>query len=64
MRRGRLTPTIAEKCAYLGSESFTVETGTRIAQMIVAPVVQATFEEVDDLTPTARGAAGFGSTGA
>jgi len=47
----------------LGSASFTVETGTRIAQMIVAPVVQATFEEVDDLAPTTRGAAGFGSTG-
>ena len=35
----------------------------RIAQMIVAPVVQAGFEEVVRLSDTARGAGGFGSTG-
>lgn len=37
--------------------------GDRIAQMIVAPVVQARFECADTLGDTARGAGGFGSTG-
>jgi dUTP pyrophosphatase len=37
--------------------------GERIAQMIVAPVVRAGFEEVRYLTDTRRGAGGFGSTG-
>jgi dUTP pyrophosphatase len=36
----------------------------RIAQMIIAPVVQATFEEVEELEDTVRGSGGFGSTGA
>lgn len=47
----------------LGSESFTVVHGERIAQMVVAPVVQAVFEVVETLSDTARGAGGFGSTG-
>lgn len=47
----------------LGQEPFTVTRGMRIAQMVVAPVVQATMELVDDLPETERGAAGFGSTG-
>ncbi len=46
----------------LGHEPFTVRRGDRIAQMIVAPVVQADFREAE-LTETARGAGGFGSTG-
>ena len=46
-----------------GQEAFTVEHGMRIAQMVVAPVVQAAFEVVDGLDDTARGAGGFGSTG-
>ncbi len=46
-----------------GSETFTVEPNMRIAQMIVSPVVQATFEVVEDLSETVRGASGFGSTG-
>ena len=41
----------------------TVESGDRIAQLVIAPVVTAAFEEVDDLDGTARGAGGFGSTG-
>ncbi len=45
-----------------GQEPFTVRRGDRIAQMIVAPVVQAEFREAE-LTETARGAGGFGSTG-
>jgi dUTP pyrophosphatase len=47
----------------LGAKPFTVERGMRIAQMVVAPVVQASFQEVDRLDDTARGAGGFGSTG-
>ncbi len=46
-----------------GSAPFTVAHGARIAQMLVAPVVQATFAVVDGLSDTARGASGFGSTG-
>lgn len=47
----------------LGQEAFAVERGTRIAQMVVAPVTQAGFTEVTALDETARGAGGFGSTG-
>ena len=47
----------------LGQESFTIRRGDRIAQMIVAPVVQAKLREVEALDETARGAGGFGSTG-
>ena len=41
----------------------TVESGERIAQLVIAPVLQVEFEECDDLSDTARGAGGFGSTG-
>ncbi len=47
----------------LGDKDFTVTHGMRIAQMVVAPVVQADFEVVQDLDETVRGAGGFGSTG-
>jgi dUTP pyrophosphatase len=47
----------------LGSEPFTVRRGERIAQLIVAPVVQARLTEVASLDETGRGAGGFGSTG-
>jgi dUTP pyrophosphatase len=46
-----------------GARSFTVERGMRIAQMVIAPVVQATFEASENLPETVRGAGGFGSTG-
>ena len=46
-----------------GAEDFAVKHGDRIAQMVVAPVVQATFSEVNELSETDRGAGGFGSTG-
>jgi dUTP pyrophosphatase len=46
-----------------GQESFTVAHGDRIAQMVVAPVLQARFEPVESLSDTTRGAGGFGSTG-
>jgi dUTP pyrophosphatase len=46
-----------------GSDAFTVAHGDRIAQMVVAPVVQAEFALADAVSETARGAGGFGSTG-
>jgi len=47
----------------LGTDPFEIERGMRIAQMVIAPVTQARFAEVETLTETARGAGGFGSTG-
>lgn len=47
----------------LGRDAFTINRGDRIAQMVVAPVVQATIMQVDVLDDTGRGAGGFGSTG-
>ena len=47
----------------LGHDRFTINRGDRIAQMVVAPVVQATIMQVDVLDDTGRGAGGFGSTG-
>ena len=46
-----------------GKESYTVEPGERVAQMVITPVVQAKVTVVDELDDTARGAGGFGSTG-
>jgi len=46
-----------------GKEAFIVEPKMRIAQMIIAPVVQAHFEIVEELDETVRGVGGFGSTG-
>lgn len=50
--------------ANLGEEDFTIRRGDRIAQLVIAPVVQARWAEVASLDETARGAGGFGSTGA
>lgn len=47
----------------LGSEPFTVHPGDRIAQMVIAPVVQANFIQETTLSKTERGKGGFGSTG-
>jgi dUTP pyrophosphatase len=47
----------------LGTETFRVTRGMRIAQMVVARVERVTFRPVDDLPPTARGTGGFGSSG-
>ena len=46
-----------------GRESFTVTPGMRIAQIVLCPVVQASFIESEALSMTARGAGGFGHTG-
>jgi dUTP pyrophosphatase len=47
----------------LGAEDVIIRRGDRIAQLVIAPVVQAAWREVDSLDDTARGAGGFGSTG-
>jgi dUTP pyrophosphatase len=49
--------------ANLGSEPVVIRRGERIAQVVIAPVARAAFEEVGELTPTPRGDGGFGSTG-
>jgi dUTP pyrophosphatase len=46
----------------LGAAPVTVKRGQAIAQLVIAPVVSATWEEVATLPPTARGSGGFGST--
>ena len=46
-----------------GQEPFEITHGERIAQLVVAPVVQADFELTDQLSETMRGSGGFGSTG-
>ena len=46
-----------------GSEAFEIRRGDRVAQLVLAPVTRAAWEEVDTLDATARGAGGFGSTG-
>ena len=45
-----------------GKDCFTVEQGMKIAQMIIKPVIRAEVEEVEELSGTARGEGGFGST--
>jgi dUTP pyrophosphatase len=47
----------------LGQDAYTIAPGDRVAQMVIAPVVRATIEEVAELSHTARGAGGFGHTG-
>lgn len=47
----------------LGPDPMTIERGQRIAQLVIAPAVQARLVEVTDLDETGRGASGFGSTG-
>ncbi len=49
--------------ANLGNEPFTVERGMRIAQMVIAQHAQVSWEVVESLEETERGAGGFGSTG-
>ena len=49
--------------ANFGAEPFAVQRGERVAQLVPAPVVRATLDEVDALDDTARGTSGFGSTG-
>ncbi len=46
-----------------GQDAFMINRGERIAQMVIAPITQPEFEPVMELSDTARGAGGFGSTG-
>ena len=46
-----------------GTEDFPIARGDRIAQLVLAPVTQAQWDEVEELDDTARGSGGFGSTG-
>jgi dUTP pyrophosphatase len=50
-------------CWNRGNESFVIEPGDRISQMIIVPVVQAVLEQVDAFDESDRGAGGFGHTG-
>jgi deoxyuridine 5'-triphosphate nucleotidohydrolase len=50
-------------CWNRGTDSFTIEQGDRIAQLVFVPVVQADFEVVDDFYESRRGAGGFGHSG-
>ncbi|WP_374033013.1 dUTP diphosphatase [Bdellovibrio bacteriovorus] len=47
----------------LGNEAVTINDQERCAQLVLAPVIQAQFELVNELSDTERGAGGFGSTG-
>ena len=49
--------------ANVGQETFAVRRGERVAQLVPAPVLRASFEEVAQLSDSERGAGGFGSTG-
>jgi dUTP pyrophosphatase len=57
--RGELTVLLVN----LGAEPHLIRPGDRIAQLVVAPVVQAVVEEAEALSDTARGEGGFGHTG-
>jgi dUTP pyrophosphatase len=50
-------------CWNRGSTAFTVQPFERIAQLVIVPVVQATFRVVEEFGVSARGEGGFGSTG-
>jgi len=50
-------------CWNRGGETFTMQPGERIAQMVIVPVVHADFEVVEEFTASARGSGGFGHTG-
>jgi len=50
-------------CWNRGQQSYTIQPGERIAQLVIVPVVQARFEIVDEFEQTQRGEGGFGSSG-
>jgi dUTP pyrophosphatase len=54
---------LAVALVNLGAEPYTIRHGDRVAQCVVAPVVQATYRVVETLDETDRGTGGFGSTG-
>ena len=50
-------------CWNRGNDSFDIEVGMRIAQLVIVPVAQVTFNRVDSFETSDRGESGFGSTG-
>lgn len=50
-------------CWNRGNQAFDIEVGTRIAQLVIVPVAQVTFNRVDSFDQSQRGSSGFGSTG-
>lgn len=50
-------------CWNRGSKEFTLEIGERLAQLVIVPVVQAQFEQVESFEQSQRGSGGFGHTG-
>ena len=50
-------------CWNRGQKEFVIEVGERIAQMVIVPVVQVQFEQVESFDSSQRGAGGFGHTG-
>lgn len=48
---------------FVTDHTYFIRKGDRIAQGVIVPVIRAEFEEVEELSPTARGSGGFGSTG-
>jgi deoxyuridine 5'-triphosphate nucleotidohydrolase len=50
-------------CWNRGGDTFTIQPGERIAQMVIVPVVHADFEVVEEFAASARGSGGFGHTG-
>jgi dUTP pyrophosphatase len=50
-------------CWNRSATPFTIQPGERIAQLVIVPVVRASFERVDEFEPSARGEGGFGSSG-
>ena len=50
-------------CWNRGSDSFRIEVGERVAQLVLVPVVRAVFEQVEEFSASQRGAGGFGHSG-
>ena len=50
-------------CWNRGSESFSIDVGDRIAQLVIVPVIQADFDIVEDFVSTDRGSGGIGHSG-
>jgi dUTP pyrophosphatase len=50
-------------CWNRGNETFRIEVGERIAQLVLIPVVRAVFEQVEEFSESDRGAGGFGHSG-
>lgn len=50
-------------CWNRGTNAYTIEVGARIAQLVIVPVAQVTFNRVESFDETSRGSGGFGSTG-